>query len=141
MMNEKFPRSRSEVIDLMRHKGVNPTQQRIEIARVLFTQPQHVSAEQILKMVNKQRAVVSKATVYNTLGLFTRKGLVREVVVDPNKIFYDPTMSPHHHFYNIDTGELIDVSESAVTLGAMPAPPRGTEAAGVDVVIRVKNTA
>lgn len=97
-MIDKYPKSRSEVIDLMRVKGVNPTQQRVEIAQVLFAEPQHVSADQVLSLVNRQRSIVSKATVYNTLGLFARKGLVREVIVDPTKVFYDPTTSPHHHF-------------------------------------------
>ncbi len=140
-MNEKFPLSRAEVIDLMRTKGVNPTQQRVEIAQVMFAEPQHVSADQVLTMVNKQRALVSKATVYNTLGLFARKGLVREVIVDPSKAFYDPTMSPHHHFYNIDTGELMDVKHGELSMGELPVLPEGTVAEAVDVVIRVRNVA
>jgi len=140
-MNEKFPLTRAEVIDLMRTKGVNPTQQRVEIAQVMFAEPQHVSADQVLTMVNKQRALVSKATVYNTLGLFARKGLVREVIVDPSKAFYDPTMSPHHHFYNVDTGELMDVKHGELSLGELPVLPDGTVAETVDVVIRVRNAA
>ena len=140
-MNEKFPLTRAEVIDLMRTKGVNPTQQRVEIAQAMFAEPQHVSADQVLTMVNKQRALVSKATVYNTLGLFARKGLVREVIVDPSKAFYDPTMSPHHHFYNIDTGELMDVKQGDLSLGDLPVLPDGTVAESVDVVIRIRNAA
>ena len=125
----------------MRNKGINPTQQRIEIAQAMFAEPQHVSADQVLGMVNRQRSIVSKATVYNTLGLFARKGIVREVIVDPTKVFYDPTMSPHHHFYNVDTGELMDLHPESLALGELPDLPHGTEAAGVDVVIRVKNSA
>lgn len=140
-MNDKYPLSRAEVIELMRQKGVNPTQQRVEIAQVLFSEPQHVSADQVLSLVNKQRAIVSKATVYNTLGLFARKGLVREVIVDPTKVFYDPTTAPHHHFYNIDTGELMDVEQDSLMLGDLPQLPEGTEAEGIDVVIRVRNCA
>lgn len=140
-MIDKYPLSRADVIELMRQKGVNPTQQRVEIAQVLFAEPQHVSADQVLSLVNKQRAIVSKATVYNTLGLFARKGLVREVIVDPTKVFYDPTTSPHHHFYNVDTGELMDVGQDSLTLGDLPPLPEGTEAEGIDVVIRVRNCA
>ncbi len=136
----KYPLSRSEVIELMRERGVNPTQQRVEIAQVLFAEPQHVSADQVLGMVNKQRAIVSKATVYNTLGLFARNGLVREVIVDPSKVFYDPTTSPHHHFYNVDTGELMDVEADSLLLGELPLLPEGTEIEGTDVVIRVRNS-
>lgn len=140
-MMDKYPLARAEVIDLMRRKGVNPTQQRVEIAQVLFSKPQHVSADQVLAMVNKKRAIVSKATVYNTLGLFAQKGLVREVIVDPTKVFYDPTTAPHHHFYNVDTGELMDMELDSLHLGQLPPLPAGTEAEGVDVVIRVRNAA
>lgn len=123
----------------MRDKGVNPTQQRVEIAKVLFAEAQHVSAEQVLGMVNQQRSQVSKATVYNTLGLFARKGLVREVIVDPTKVFYDPTTTPHHHFYNVDTCDLMDVEQGALTSGELPSLPAGTEMEGVDIVIRIRN--
>jgi len=139
MMNN-YPLTRAQVIDLMRTKGVNPTQQRVEIAKVLFAEPQHLSAEQVLGMVNQQRSLVSKATVYNTLGLFARKGLVREVIVDPTKVFYDPTTSPHHHFYNVDTGELMDVEHQALISGELPELPEGTEVEGVEIVIRVRNS-
>lgn len=135
-----YPSTRAEVIELMRNKGVTPTQQRIEIAQALFARPQHLSADQVLALVNQQRASVSKATVYNTLGLFARKGLVREVIVDPTKVFYDPTMAPHHHFFNVDTGELIDVEPGHFEMSELPPPPPGTRAEGVDVVIRIRNS-
>ena len=138
-MKMNYPLSRADVIELLRAKGLNPTQQRVEIAQVLFAEPQHLSADQVLGMVNKQRAVVSKATVYNTLGLFARNGLVREVIVDPTRVFYDPTTRPHHHFFNIDTGELMDVESEALVMGDLPALPLGTEVEEIDVVIRVRN--
>lgn len=140
-MATKFPLSRSEIIDLMRVHRLNPTHQRVEIAQVLFAEPQHLSADQVLSMVNRQRTTVSKATVYNTLGLFARNGLVREVIVDPSKVFYDPTTKPHHHFFNVDTGELMDVESDDLLIGCLPELPSGTEMAGIDVVIRIRNSA
>ena len=139
-MMESFLSSRVEVIDLMRHKGISPTRQRVEIAQAMFIKPQHVSADQVLSLVNKQRHSVSKATVYNTLGLFAQKGLVREVIVDPSKVFYDTTTTPHHHFYNIDTGELMDVKVDSMLLGELPVLPDGTVAEAVDVVIKIRNS-
>ena len=76
--------------------GVTPTAQRLKIAEVLFRKPQHLSAEQILVAINREYVAVSKATVYNTLKLLTAKGLVREVIVDPARVFYDPTTGSHH---------------------------------------------
>ncbi|MFZ5594345.1 MAG: Fur family transcriptional regulator [Pseudomonadota bacterium] len=131
--------AKSDVIDLMRSHGITPTQQRVEIAQALFARPQHLSAEQVLALVNRERHVVSKATIYNTLGLFAAKGLVREIIIDPAKVFYDPTTRPHHHFYNVDSGELMDIDASSVALSSVPELPAGTVAEGVDVVIRIRN--
>ena len=104
-----YPLNKNDVSALMLEHGITPTLQRVEIAQILFAKPQHLSAEDVLTMVNKTSTQVSKATVYNTLGLFAKEGLIREVIVDPTKVFYDPTTVPHHHFYNVDTGTLIDI--------------------------------
>ena len=131
--------SKIDIIRELREHDIMPTHQRIEIFKVLFAKPQHLSADQVLEKVNKFDALVSKATVYNTLGLFARKGLIREVIVDPAKIFYDPTTAPHHHIYNMDTGTLMDVNVEEFDVGNIPAPPAGTHIEGIDVVIRVRS--
>ena len=136
---QTFPLNKDDVSTLMLEHGITPTPQRLEIASVLFAKPQHLSAEQVLSKVNEERVHVSKATVYNTLGLFARKGLIREVIVDPAKVFYDPTTVAHHHFYNVDTGSLMDIPADSVELKRLPELPRGTTAAGVDVIIRVRS--
>jgi Fur family iron response transcriptional regulator len=125
---------------LARH-GAKPTAQRLQLAELLFARPQHVSAEQVLKSARAAGIRVSKATVYNTLNLFVDCGLLRALTVDRDRVYYDSTVAPHHHFYNVDTGEMIDVPESAVTLADLPAAPAGTEADGVEVIIRVRNRA
>jgi len=130
---------RPRVIEMLARHDIVPTQQRVQIAQYLFARPQHVSADQLLGMVNSGGHMVSKATVYNTLGLFAGKGLVREVIVDPNRVFYDTSTSEHHHFFNVDTGELIDIPEGSLAITTLPTPPAGTEALGVDVIIRVRN--
>jgi Fur family iron response transcriptional regulator len=128
----------SDLASLLQAHGVKPTQQRLQIAEVLFAKPQHLSADQVLEQVNQRHGSVSKATVYNTLGLFTRKGLIREVIIDPAKVFYDSTTHPHHHIYNVDTGLLMDVDSKAIHVEPLPVPPAGTEIEGVDVVVRVR---
>jgi len=131
--------TKMEIIRELREHDIMPTHQRMEIFKVLFAKPQHLSADQVLEKVNKFDALVSKATVYNTLGLFARKGLVREVIVDPSKIFYDPTTTPHHHIYNLDNGTLMDIDVEELDMGNIPNPPPGTHIEGVDVVIRVRS--
>ena len=134
-----YPLNKNDVSALMLEHGITPTLQRVEIAQILFAKPQHLSAEDVLTMVNKTGVQVSKATVYNTLGLFAKEGLIREVIVDPAKVFYDPTTVPHHHFYNVDTGSLMDIDAETVVLERLPELPQGTTAAGVDVIIRVRS--
>lgn len=135
------PLTKPEVVSLLQAHDITPTQQRVEIAQVLFAKPQHLSAEQVLDMVNAEHTLVSKATVYNTLGLFARKALIREIIVDPTRVFYDPTTSEHHHFYNVDTGTLMDVDADQMAIGNLPALPEGTVADGIDIIIRVRNAA
>lgn len=130
--------SRTQIIERLKAVGITPTQQRVDIALILFARSQHMSAEQVLNIVNAGGALVSKATVYNTLGLFAEKGLLREVIVDPSKVFYDSNTGEHHHFYNVDTGALIDIEPHAVHVDSLPPMPEGTVADGVDVIIRVR---
>ena len=133
-------RSPEDIAGLLKSHGVMPTQQRMIIARILFNRDQHLSAEQVMKRVNEGRSHVSKATVYNTLGLFARKGLVREVIVDPTRVFYDSNTSEHHHFYNIDSGELTDIDSDSLAVDSIAPLPKGTVVEDVDVIIRVRNT-
>lgn len=128
----------NEAIDLLVQYDIGPTQQRIRIAKVMCSGPCHLSAEQILEEVNRERSFVSKATIYNTLNLFVAKGLVRQVIVDPSKIFYDSTISPHYHFFHEDTGQLEDIPMPAINLDQLPVLPQGTILAGVDVIVRVR---
>lgn len=121
--------------------GIGPTPQRLRIAEVLLDAPRHLSADQVLARVNREGPLVSKATVYNTLRTFTECGLLREVVVDPNRIFYDSSVEPHHHFYNPATGELIDIPAESVTVSGLPPAPEGTEAGEVEVIVRLRERA
>lgn len=119
--------------------GVIATAQRLEIAEVLFRRPQHLSAEQIMSTVNRgDKPKVSKATVYNTLKLFSAKGLVREVIVDPERVFYDSTTGSHHHIYYVDSGELQDIPAQEVEFAKLPELPEGMQADGVEVIMRVR---
>jgi Fur family iron response transcriptional regulator len=130
--------SRDDIVQLLSGRGVLPTPQRVDVALVILSKPQHLSAEQVIAGIRASGSRVSKATVYNTLNLFCERGLLRTVEVDPTRQFYDSTIEAHHHFYNVDTGELIDIPTGAVTLNVNTALPPGTTQAGVDVVIRVR---
>jgi Fur family iron response transcriptional regulator len=101
--------------------------------------PCHFSADQLLGNLRQGGVRVSKATVYNTLNLFSRQGLIREIAVDPARLLYDSTTRPHHHFYNVVTGELTDIEANDLRLGRLPRLPQATVAESVEVVIRVRD--
>ncbi len=122
----------------LRDYDILPTRQRVQIARVLLTGDQHVSADQVQELVRATGSRVSKATVYNTLGLFADKGILREVNVDPNRVFYDTNNSVHHHFYNIDSGELSDIDPGQIPVDQLPEAPEGSVVDSVEVIIRVR---
>ena len=130
--------TRDDLASKLRQHGINPTHQRIEIAYALFSRQSHLSADQVMAIVNEKHSETSKATVYNTLNLFRQKKLVREVIVDPSKVFYDPNTEPHYHIYNVESGELTDIDASAVQISGLPELPGGVVAEGMDVVIRVR---
>ena len=97
-------------------------------------------AEQVLEMVNQESSLVSKATVYNTLNLFAECGLVKELSVDPTRRYYDSSTGPHHHFFNVDTGELTDIDPAEVDFSLLPDLPEGTVGESIEVFIKVRSS-
>lgn len=131
--------SRRQILAKLNRHGVMVTPQRVEVAEVLLEKPQHLSADQILERLRLSGSRVSKATVYNTLKLFSERGLVRELNVDPSRRFYDSTTHGHHHFYHVGTGELTDIPADQISIDGPPVLPQGTEQEGVEVLIRIRD--
>jgi Fur family iron response transcriptional regulator len=130
---------RDQFADRLVEHGVQPTVQRVEIAELVLSKPQHLSAEQIISALRARGARVSKATVYNTLNLFCDRGLLRAIDVDPVRQYYDSTTAPHHHFFNEDTGELTDIPIDAIDVKLGTELPPETEQASVEVFVRVRS--
>lgn len=128
----------NDVSQLLESHGIRPTQQRVKVAQVLLATPAHMTADQLLAALKQSPSRVSKATVYNTLKLFVDHGLARQIHLDPDRCVYDSTMSPHHHFQNVETGEMIDIRPDDLSFDRLPPLPSGTEIDSVDVVIRVR---
>ncbi|MDH3647899.1 MAG: transcriptional repressor [Gammaproteobacteria bacterium] len=129
-----------EITAKLEEHGISATRQRREIGSVLLGQACHVSAEQVMDSLAELGHRVSKATVYNTLRLFVDCGLLREVHADATRTVFDTTTAPHHHFLNVDTGELQDIDEGAVKFSALPDAPAGTAADSVEVIVKVHNS-
>jgi Fur family transcriptional regulator, iron response regulator len=118
--------------------GIRITEQRLRIAGILLSAPQHLSAEQIANSLRQEGAKVSKATVYNTLNLFAAHGLIRQLSVDGDCAWFDSNVGPHYHFQDEHTGALQDVGLQDVQFSRLPEPPAGMEVAGIDLVIRLR---
>jgi Fur family iron response transcriptional regulator len=138
-LNISFPLERSSVVSMLQQFKISPTRQRVEIAEFLFQRPQHLSAEKILDGVTGAGTRVSRATVYNTMGLFASKGVVREVLIDRERVFYDTNTQVHQHLYNVDTGELTDVYDAQFEMVSTPALAEGLKIIDTDVVFKVSS--
>ncbi len=119
--------------------GIYPTRQRLAIANRLFAKYQHITAEDIYESICSEQLKVSQATVYNTLGLFVKKGLLNEIFVDSTKTFYDTNIAPHQHFYNIDSGELSDITPPLEPALLHNKLPDNTLIDSINIVVRIKN--
>ena len=129
----------AQVLEQLRTAGLRPTRQRMALAKLLFEQgPRHVTAEKLHVEAQDQSIRVSLATVYNTLHQFTGAGLLREIVVDPARSYFDTTTHEHGHFFHEDTGVLQDI-QCDVQLAQMPDAPMGSKINSVDIIVRVSS--
>lgn len=132
------PENNHRVKERLLAHSIAPTAQRLAVADVLLQKPQHLTAEQVHAAVNENNRRASLATVYNTLKLFSSCGLIREVVVEPGRIFYDSTTTPHHHFFDIESGELQDIPPEQIGFSSLPKAPDDKEIADLHVVVSVR---
>lgn len=129
----------SVVQDRLRAVGLRPTRQRVGLAELLFAGPcRHVTAEDVYGEATAAGVGVSLATVYNTLRQFVEAGLLREVLAEPGRAYFDTDVSDHHHFFYVDEGRLEDAPADSVKIVGLPEAPSGARIARVDVVIRLE---
>jgi Fur family iron response transcriptional regulator len=119
--------------------GLRPPRQRISLGWLLFGKgDRHITAEMLFDEATRSRIPVSLATVYNTLHQFTEAGLLRQLVVDGSKAYFDTNPSEHHHFFIEGEDAVVDVPGEAIAVGELPTPPEGLEIAGVEVIVRLR---
>jgi Fur family transcriptional regulator, iron response regulator len=132
-------KQKNDVAELLQGAGLRSTRQRLALGSLLFDgMHKHVTAEQVFDAARKSRVRVSLATVYNTLHQFTGAGLLREVVIDASRVYFDTNTDNHHHFFDETEGRLTDVPASSVHVDRLPKLPAGSRLTSVDVVIRVR---
>ena len=139
-MTENTSRNRpySGVIARLKEAGLRPTRQRIALAKLLFEgENRHVTAEDLHSEARAAGVSVSLATIYNSLHQFTDAGLMREVVVEAGRSYFDTNTGDHHHFFHEDTGSLEDIPGDLINVSELPAAPAGKSVQRVDVIVRV----
>ncbi|EME69410.1 Fe2+/Zn2+ uptake regulation protein [Paramagnetospirillum caucaseum] len=128
----------SHALDRLRAVGLRPTRQRLALARLLFDGgDRHISAEQLHTEALSSSIRVSLATVYNTLHQFTDAGLLREIVVDAGRSYFDTNTSDHHHFFYEKSGKLCDIPGDLIAVSKVPDAPEGFNISRVEVIVRV----
>ena len=123
-------------------RDMRPTRQRVTLAALLVGDgnDRHVTAESLFEASRDHGDAVSLATVYNTLRVFRDAGLIREIMVDGTKSYFDTRTDDHPHFYWEDTAHLTDAPAEELEIASIPRAPEGAEVAKVDVVIRLRRT-
>jgi len=135
-MSDERPYARAML--RLQEVGLRPTRQRLGLARLLFDAgDRHITAEQLHGEAMGDDLKVSLATVYNTLNQFTEAGLLREVVVESGRSYFDTNTSNHHHFFYERDGMLEDIPSDHVVLARIPEPPQGKRVARVEVIVRL----
>jgi Fur family iron response transcriptional regulator len=135
-------KSTADIRDLLQGAGLRATRQRMGLAELIFgAGERHLTAEELYAEAINAGMRLSQTTVYNTLHQFTEAGLLREILADPRRIYFDTNVHPHHHFLDEDTGEMEDIPADGVAVGALPTPPSGKSIEGVDVIVRVSSRA
>ncbi len=133
-------RTYTSALDRLRTAGLRPTRQRLALARLLFDGGnRHVTAETLHTEAQGERIAVSLATIYNTLHQFTSAGLLREVVVDSGRSYFDTNTSEHYHFFDEGDGKLIDIAGQEIALSGLPQAPEGRRVKRIDVIIRLED--
>ena len=131
-----------DILKKLRSSGLRPTKQRVEIAKFLFEREKtfHFTIESLNNLLSKKTtSKFALATIYNTVHAFKNAGHLSEVEVRGNKTYFDTNVSNHHHFYDSETSELIDIDEKDVVIQKIPKAPNGKKIKNVEVFINLKN--
>jgi Fur family iron response transcriptional regulator len=130
-------------IDRLRSSGLRPTKQRLALCKVLFDRKEtfHFTIDNLKKKIEKgTKSKISLATVYNTVHAFKNKGYLKEISLQGNKTFFDTNSKSHHHFYDQDTGDLIDIKNEDINVSKLPSAPKGKKIKDVEVTVSVANS-
>ena len=132
----------SPYVDRLRSSGLRPTKQRLTICKILFDRKDtfHFTIDKLKKKIEKStKSKISLATVYNTVHAFKNNGYLTEISLQGNKTFFDTNSKSHHHFYDQDTGDLVDIKNEDIILSKLPSTPKGKKIKEIEVTVSIAN--
>ena len=132
----------SPYVDRLRSSGLSPTKQRLTICKILFDRKDtfHFTIDKLKKKIEKNtKSKISLATVYNTVHAFKNNGYLKEISLQGNKTFFDTNSKSHHHFYDQDTGDLVDIKNEDIIVSKLPSTPKGKKIKEIEVTVSIAN--
>ena len=129
-------------IEKLKSAGLRPTKQRMLICKVLFDRKDtfHFTVKDLIKILEKKiLKKISAATVYNTVNALKEKAYLKEILVDSEKNYFDTNISNHHHFYNENTKELIDLHDNDIGKINIKKTLPGKKIKSIEVLVKVAN--
>ena len=132
----------SNYIDKLRTSGLRPTKQRIKICEILFNSEKtfHFTINDLVKKISKStNDKISLATVYNTVHAFKKKGYLKEIPINSDQSYFDTNTSHHHHFYDENQKDLIDLDDADVEPVKINAKIPGKKIKSVEVLVKVED--
>ena len=130
----------TEFTDKLRTSGLRPTKQRLKICEILFNREKtfHFTINDLAKSVSEQlNEKISLATIYNTVHAFKKKGYLKEISINSDKSYFDTNITNHHHFFDVDTNQLIDCSDEDIETINIKKNITGKKINSVEVLIKV----
>jgi Fur family ferric uptake transcriptional regulator len=102
-----------DITDALNKQGYRLTPQRLMVVSAIEESDDHISAEEIYSQVVAKYPNVNISTVYRTLELLKRLGLVTETDLGGGRVRYHPAdKGHHHHLICQECGAMIDLDES-----------------------------
>ena len=130
-------------IDKLSSSGLRPTKQRIQICKLLFDRENtfHFTINDLnnsLKNITFEK--ISLATIYNTIHAFKEKGYLKEISINSNKTYFDTNVSNHHHFFDENKKELVDLNDNDIGKVKIKKSLSGKKIKSIEVLVRIANS-
>ena len=129
-------------IKKLRNSGLRPTKQRIKICEVLFETEKtfHFTINDLTKKIHSQTdKKISVATIYNTVHAFEKKGYLKQININSNKTYFDTNVTEHHHFYDTDSEELIDLDGKDIGPINIQKSIPGKKIKSIEVLVKLED--